>query len=569
MVKFTFDSANSNQQYIHITATFSSSKDETFVQLPAWRPGRYELGNFAKNVRNFKVFDSNNQLVSVEKVTKDRWSIDSSKTDTIRVEYNYYATELNGGSTFLDETQLYVNPVNCCVFTEETYHEEVEITLNIPEAWEVASSMTKAGEKWTVSNSEELLDTPFIASGGLQHRTYEVGGTTFYVWFNGEVKPDWDRLIKDFKAFTISQIEKFTEFPVKEYHFLNQIVPYKGYHGVEHQKSTVVFLGPSYAVFEEYYSELLGVSSHELYHTWNVKAIRPIEMYPYDFTKENYSQLGYICEGVTTYQGDLFLLKSGVFDLDQYFKEFTTQLQRHFDNSGRFHYSVAESSFDTWLDGYVAGAPGRKVSIYTEGCLLAFVTDIMLRRETGDKYGLDEVMKRLFFNFALQNKGVSAGDYQSTIESIAGKSFQSFFDDYFHGTRPFESILFDSLEYLGIELCHEPSKVYSEGRLGFKTLKTANGFTIKAMFPGGPAETAGLMLEDEIIAVNDYHCDGELNKWLRYFSEDVKKLTVRRSGRMISFTLPEVQRFFYNKYSLKLIENPDKHQQKALRHWMK
>lgn len=401
MVKFTFDSANSNQQYIHITATFPSTEDTTFVQLPSWRPGRYELGNFAKNVRNFKVFDVNNQLVSAKKVTKDRWSVDSSNTESIRVEYNYYAAELNAGSTFLDDTQLYVNPVNCCVFTEESFQDEVEVALNIPDSWEVASSMERSGDNWKVANTEELLDTPFIASGGLQSRSYEVGETKFYVWFNGEVKPDWDRLLDDFRAFTVSQMEKFTEFPVKEYHFLNQIVPYKGYHGVEHQKSTVIFLGPSYAVFEEYYSELLGVSSHELYHTWNVKAIRPIEMYPYDFTKENYSELGYICEGVTTYQGDLFLLKSGVFNIDQYFKELTTQLQRHFDNSGRFHYSVAESSFDTWLDGYVAGAPGRKVSIYTEGCLLAFVTDVMIRRETGDKYGLDDVMKRLYFNFAL------------------------------------------------------------------------------------------------------------------------------------------------------------------------
>jgi len=569
MVKFTFDSTNSNQQYIHISATFNSSSETTFVQLPAWRPGRYELANFAKNVRNFKVFDQNNQLISASKVTKDRWEVDSSKTATIRVEYNYYAVELNAGSTFLDETQLYVNPVNCCVFTDETYEEEVEIELNIPESWQVASSMRKVGEKWMVDNTEELLDTPFIASGGLQHQTYEVGETKFYVWFNGEIKPDWERLIRDFKAFTVSQIEKFTEFPVKEYHFLNQIVPYKGYHGVEHQKSTVIYLGPSYAVFEEYYSELLGVSSHELYHTWNVKAIRPIEMFPYDFTKENYSQLGYICEGVTTYQGDLFLLKCGVFDLNQYFKELTTQLQRHFDNSGRFHYSVAESSYDTWLDGYVPGAPGRKVSIYTEGCLLAFVTDVMIRRETGDKYGLDEVMKRLFFNFALQNKGVSAEDYQSTVEAVAGTSFQSFFDDYFYGTRPFESILVESLDYLGIELCHEPSPIYSEGKLGFKAVKSDNGFTIKAMFPGGPAETAGLALEDEIIAINGYHCDGELDKWLRYFDDDVKQLTIQRSKRMMTLTLPQVNRYFYNKYSLKLIENPNSHQQKAMRHWVK
>lgn len=569
MVKFTFDSANPNQQYIQITATFTAKESTTFVQLPSWRPGRYELGNFAKNVRNFKVFDDNNQLVSAEKVTKDRWSVDSSKTNNIRVEYSYYASELNAGSSFLDETQLYVNPVNCCVFTDETFHEEVEISLNIPESWEVASSMQRVGEKWKVENTEEFLDTPFIASGGLQHRTYEVGGTTFYVWFNGEVKPDWNRLIKDFRAFTASQMDKFKEFPVKEYHFLNQIIPYKGYHGVEHQKSTVILLGPSYAVFEEFYPELLGVSSHELYHTWNVKAIRPIEMFPYDFTKENYSQLGYICEGVTTYQGDLFLLKSGVFNLDEYFKELTTQLQRHFDNPARFHYSVAEASFDTWLDGYVPGAPGRKVSIYTEGCLLAFVTDVKIRRATDDKFGLDDVMRQLYFDFALKNKGVSAEIYQSMIEATAGESFQSFFDDYFYGTNSFESILFDSLEYLGIELCHEPSSVYSEGKLGFKAIQSANGFTINAMFPGGTAEAAGLALQDEVIAVNGYNCEGELNKWLNYFDLDVKTLTVRRAGKMLSFKLPEMNRFFFNTYSLKLMGNPDKHQQKALRHWQK
>lgn len=569
MVKFTFDSANPNQQYIQITATFSSKEATTFVQLPSWRPGRYELGNFAKNVRNFRVFDDNNQLVSAQKVTKDRWEVDSSKTEFIRVEYNYYASELNAGSSFLDETQLYVNPVNCCVFTDETFDEEVEISLNIPESWDVASSMERAGDKWKVANTEEFLDTPFIASEGLQHRTYEVGGTTFYVWFNGEVKPDWHRLIKDFKAFTASQMDKFKEFPVKEYHFLNQIIPYKGYHGVEHQKSTVILLGPSYAVFEEFYPELLGVSSHELYHTWNVKAIRPIEMFPYDFTKENYSQLGYICEGVTTYQGDLFLLKSGVFNLDEYFKELTTQLQRHFDNPARFHYSVAESSFDTWLDGYVPGAPGRKVSIYTEGCLLAFVTDVKIRRATDDKFGLDDVMRQLYFDYALKNQGVSAEIYQSVIEATAGESFQSFFDDYFYGTNSFESILFDSLEYLGIELCHEPSPVYSEGKLGFKTIQSANGFTINAMFPGGTAEAAGLALQDEIIAVNGYNCDGELNKWLNYFDLDVKTLTVRRAGKILSFKLPEMNRFFFNTYSLRLTENPDKHQQKALRHWQK
>ena len=326
MTKFTFSIENPSQQYIQISAEFNSTEDVTFVQLPSWRPGRYELGNFAKNIRNFIVLDENNRKIEFQKANKDCWAVQTKGVKSFTVNYKFYANTINAGSSYLDSTQLYVNPVNCCVYVQEQYDEPVAIQLNVPAHWEVASSMEKTNNGFQVANIEELLDTPFIASEQLQHRDYTSHGVLFHVWFNGEVKPQWDRLLEDFQKFTDLQINKFNEFPVKEYHFINLILPHKAYHGVEHQKSTVISLGPSYDVFGELYKELLGVSSHELYHTWNVKAIRPIEMYPYNFTKENYSRLGYLCEGVTTYQGDLFLYKSGVFNEKQYFEEFTAQL---------------------------------------------------------------------------------------------------------------------------------------------------------------------------------------------------------------------------------------------------
>jgi predicted metalloprotease with PDZ domain len=300
MVKYSFSCENPSQQYISIKATFSVNSKTTTVQLPSWRPGRYELGNFAKNVKGFRIFDENNKAVSFKKLVKDAWEVDTEGKKEIRVEYSYFAAELNAGSTFLNAEQLYVNPVNCCVFTEETKREPVELELAIPSDWKIAGSMKENGTVLSASNFEELADSPFICSNSLQYNQYEVNGTIFHLWLNGEVKPDWKRLVKDFKAFTAKQLEKFMEFPVPEYHFLIHILPYKAYHGVEHQRSTVITLGPSYEVFASLYKELLGVSSHELYHTWNVKAIRPADMYPYDFTKENYSELGYICEGVTT-----------------------------------------------------------------------------------------------------------------------------------------------------------------------------------------------------------------------------------------------------------------------------
>jgi predicted metalloprotease with PDZ domain len=569
MTKYFFSCENPSQQYISIKTIFQVNSNSTILHLPSWRPGRYELGNFAKNVKGFKVFNQDNKILSFKKLVKDAWEVETKDVTEIRVEYSYFAAELNAGSTFLNDDQLYVNPVNCCLFTDDTKDESIEIQLNIPNEWRVAGSMKQSENRLIATNFEELADSPFICSNSLQYNQYEVNGTIFHIWLNGEVKPDWKRLVKDFKAFTSKQMEKFMEFPVSEYHFLIHILPYKAYHGVEHQRSTVITLGPSYEVFQSLYKELLGVSSHELYHSWNVKAIRPSEMFPYDFTKENYSELGYICEGVTTYMGDLFLYKSDVFTLDQYLLEMNKQLQKHFDNHGRFNYSVAESSFDTWLDGYVPGAPARKVSIYTEGCLLAFVTDIMLLQATDDQFGLDTVMKRLYFDYYLKGKGVSESDYKAVLENVSGISFDSFFEDFIHGNRPYESILTEAFEHIGLELHHKPSSFYSHGRLGFKTVPQGSNFIVKVIYPGSPANLGGLMLEDEIIAINDYACLGELDKWLRYFDNDLKHITILRAGKIIQKTLPEVDRNFYMEYEVKKLEKMNTPQIKAFDAWRK
>ncbi len=568
VVRYTFSSEEPNKHYVQIKVTIPVSKDITLVHLPSWRPGRYELGNFAKNINQFRIYNDQKKALSFQKVSKDTWEISTSATEFITVQYNYYASELNAGSTFLSDNQLYVNPVNCCVYTEETQHLPCAIELSIPESWQVATSLAGENKSRTAVNFDELADSPFICSPLLQVEKYQVNNTQFYVWFNGEIKVDWDRILPDFEAFSKKQIEKFIEFPVKEYHFLIQILPTKAYHGVEHCKSTVITLGPTHDIFKGLYKELLGVSSHELYHSWNVKTIRPAAMWPYDFKKENYSELGYIYEGITTYMGDLFLLKSGVFTLDQYLTEFNVQLQKHFDNPARFNYSVAQSSFDTWLDGYVPGAPGRKVSIYTEGCLLAFVTDLKIREATSNKYGLDEVMKRLYFEFPMQGKGISESDYKTKLENVSGISFDSFFSDFIHGTNPYESILTESLEYLGLELTHKPASLYSEGRLGMKLLPLGKSFYLTAMYPGGPAELGGLRIGDEIIAINGFVLNNDIESWFAYFDEDIKEITFVREGKIRSVQLPEVQRFFYVTYAVKPIENKNSAQEKALKLWM-
>ena len=567
MIKYDVSCDSPNQHYIRFKAVFPVSNSETNLKISAWRPGRYELGNFAKNVRNFKVSDVDGKRVEFRKTDKSSWLIHTGNLEKIVVEYEYFAAELNAGSSFLDETQLYVNPVNCFLYSDDFKNESYVINLSIPDHWKIACSLISENKVLTASNYEELADSPFICSANLSHDSYEVNGITFHIWFNNQKQINWNRLKNDFIKFTTKQLEDFTHFPAKEFHFLIHSLPYLAYHGVEHLKSTIITLGPSYDIFGALYSELLGVSSHELYHVWNVKSIRPIDMFPYEFDKENYSRLGYVYEGVTTYLGDLYLLKSGVFDLDSYLKEFNKQLQKHFDNPGRFNYSVAQSSFDTWLDGYAAGAPGRKVSIYTEGCLLAFIADIKIRKATSNKFGIEEVMKRLYFEFAQKGIGYSENDYREILEKVSGESFEDYFSNYINGTQPYDKLINQSLEYLGLELIQKPSTSFAESKLGFKFLSKGKNAVVQSIYPESPSDIGGLGIGDEIIAVNGFQLNSDIDKWLKYFEKHSLKLSIFREAKLVEITLNTNNSSYYPKYEVKQNQNCLESQMENLKSW--
>ncbi|HRP60222.1 MAG TPA: PDZ domain-containing protein [Vicingus sp.] len=552
-----------NNHYIEIEYTIENIKTkELLIQLPAWRPGRYELGNFAKNVQKWEAFDEKGKTLKSEKTTKDCWIVNTNGVKTIVIKYNYYAAELNAGSSYLDENQLYVNPVNCLLFIPERINEPCELELVIPKNFKVATGLKPKGKnKFIAKDFHELADCPFIASANLKHHVFTEQKVEFNLWFNGECKPDFKKLENDFKKFCKAQINAFGDFPAKDYHFLIQVLPYKAYHGVEHFNSTVITIGPSYDVFNnaDWYNELLGVSSHELYHTWNVKQIRPIEMQPYDYTKENYSKMGYLCEGVTTYMGDKMLLTAGVFDWNQYAKTFNELLLRHFHNTGIENYSVVQSSVDTWLDGYVKGAPGRKTSIYTEGALIAFITDVFILESTKNKKSLNDVMKMLYNEFAKKGKGVSDEDYKKVVEKVAEKPFDNIYKKLIHGKADFTPLLKSSLNYIGCELKIEATKNYNESYLGFKTRYENGKCLIDTIFPNSAAEQQGLSVNDEAIAINGIKITNDLEQWSNYFKTDTQTFTVKKElGLVEQKTLKGNKTIYFKQYTIVIANNKSK-----------
>lgn len=526
------------------------------LQLPAWRPGRYELGNFAKNVQKFVAFGEKGEVLAFEKVTKDLWEVDCSGQRSIKVVYNYFANELNAGSTFINHRQLYVNPVNCLMYVPDRINEAATVQIHVPENWRVATSMKEIRKNtFSVHDFHELADSPFIASAGLQERSYQVGNVLFHIWFQGTFKPDWERIINDFEKFTAEQIRAMGDFPVSEYHFLFQIRTYPTYHGVEHLNSTVIALGPSYDILKPVlYDEFIGVSSHELFHTWNVKAIRPADMQPYDYTKENYTRLGYVTEGVTTYAGDLFLYRSGCFSDFEFFKNLHQLFQRHFHNYGRFNLSVAESSFDTWLDGYAKGIPDRKTSIYTEGALISMMLDLSLLRLTNNQKGLMAAMKLLYERFGKTGIGYTESDYRAVIEEVGGTSFKQFFDDHVYGTKDIEAELNELLEYVGIHIVDTRSRLYFENRFGFKVEYINNrSAKITDIAPESIADRAGMKLGDEIVSINGIRILGNLKEWCKYFEEETVTLTINADDDTHKVQLtPTDERYYRTRWPQKI-----------------
>jgi predicted metalloprotease with PDZ domain len=579
-MKYKVSYSAQHQHFIDIEIIISVSGNKTNVQCPAWRPGRYEIGNFSENVRAWKALNEKGEALIFHKLNKDLWEVETANCKELHVFYSYYAAELNAGSTYVDDRQLYMNPVNCCMYVPELRNEPSSMELLLPPTYKIATSMkmgspVKTGNynlhTLTAANFDELADSPLIASPTLQLQTIQVENLKVNIWFQGEVKPDWDRLKSDFSLFIGEQIKMMDGCPVSEYHFLFQAVPYKFHHGVEHLGSTVIAVGPSYNLMkDEPFNNFLGVSCHEFFHCWNIKTIRPVEMFPYDYTKENYSRLGYVYEGVTDYYGDYLLLRSGVFSEFDYLKAVQQQIQKHFDNYGRFNLSVADSSFDTWVDGYSQGTPYRKVSIYTEGALIAFIVDTFIRSYTSNTKSLDDVMKTLYHAYAKQSKGYSEADYWNLIEQIAGQSCKDVFDNYVNKPADFEVPLKKALLYIGLVMQTSPSKKHCERFWGMKVTEEGGKCKVTAIIPASPAEKAGICVNDEIVLVNENPLKNNFHDWCAYYGkEEVKLSLISQSFRRNVAVKAEDGKEFFPTYFVVKIKDAGTEQKASYKAWSK
>jgi predicted metalloprotease with PDZ domain len=543
---------------IRVQMDLSAHAGPQAIHLPWWRPGRYEAAPYAERIVDAKAWTVSEKQLEVTKTATHTWQI-SMNGEAAVLEYKYYAIVADAGGSYLDQDQVYINPCNLLMYDATQIEAPCQMQLFLPEDYRIACGLRREGNTLFAKDYHEIVDSPLIASQTLLHHAFDVEGIPFNMWFQGDVKPRWHQLEEHFRAFAKAQILLFGGFPAKEYHFLYQIHNRNIYHGVEHANSTAIALGPGFRLDEEdEYEDLLSISCHELFHAWNVKAIRPADMQPYVYDREQYSRLHYITEGVTTYYGELLVFKCGVWSLGEFLKVFNKDfLRKHYANQGRNYISLEHSSFESWLVGYDDAVPNRKISFYTKGALVAFILDVTIRRGSGNARSLDTVMREMYERFGKTGKGYTREDYKSIAEAHAGHSLDDYFRDYISGTVPLEPALAATAEYLGLTLQAKDPASVAERDYGFITDADGGPAKIKQVHEGSPAEQAGLCPGDVIVAIQGHRApEKDVEALLKYLEDDEDvQMHVFRNDMLELLILESREDYRYQVYQL--AENPE------------
>lgn len=499
--------------------------------LPVWIPGSYMVREFARNIVTLRAFNEAGRKVRVEKTDKQTWQA-APVNGALTLRYEVYAWDMSVRAAHLDDTTGFFNGTS--VFLAAIGHEDARCVVDIQKpagpayrSWRVATALPESrgtrrysfGE-YTAQNYDELVDHP-VTLGEFELATFKAHGVPHDIVIAGRVVAlDMERLAADLKRICEAQIALFEpkskKAPMDRYVFMTQAVS-DGYGGLEHRASTALIcnrtdlpvVGRPQAT--EGYRTYLGLCSHEYFHTWNVKRIKPAAFAPYDLTCENYTSLLWLFEGFTSYYDDLILVRSGLITQEEYFGLLGKVVGGVLRGSGRLKQTVAESSFDAWVKYYRQdeNAPNAIVSYYTKGSLVALAFDLTIRAQTNNRKSLDDVMRLLWQRFGRDfYRGKPVGIEEDEVEAIfaeaTGAELGALFEQAVRNTRdlPLETLL----EPFGISLAPESDK-NAKPSLGAR-LRGGADCTLAAVHDGSAAQKAGLSAGDVLVAIDGLRVTG-------------------------------------------------------------
>lgn len=518
------------------------------VSLPAWIPGSYMIRDFAKNVVWLRA-RCGEHAVAVEKLDKQTWRC-APAAGPLTIEYEVYAWDLSVRSAHLDTSHAYFNASSVCLRVHGLDGQpcEVELCRPLGEAyseWRVATALRPktalayAFGIYEADDYDELIDHP-VEMGNFSLASFEVAGVPHDIAITGRHRADLARLCADLEQICTYEVALFGELPpMRRYLFLIMAVG-EGYGGLEHRASCSLLCSRNClpraddAAVSDEYRDFLALCSHEYFHTWNVKRIKPAAFLPYDLRSETYTRQLWAFEGITSYYDELNLVRSGRITRESYLEMLGQAMTRVQRGSGRLKQSLADSSFDAWTKFYKQdeNSPNAVVSYYAKGGLVALALDLTIRQATDGRRSLDDVMRELWLRYGKPGIGVPEDGVERVAAEIAGIDLRGFFDQALRDTADLD--LAPLLEHVGIALrrraaqsARDKGGKAGEGEnrkpllvLGVRLVANGNdGAQLSHVLDGGAAQAAGLAAGDTIIAIDNIRVNAKnLEQTLQTFS---------------------------------------------------
>ena len=510
MTRYTLSWGDPNDHLFDIELAFTAPVDDPLLHLPAWRPGRYLIQNYAANVREWSPL--------MRKIAKSTWQVSARQGEEVVVRYRYYAGVLDAGSSFLSEEEAHFNGSNLFLWVDGLRHEPCELTIAAD--WPIESQLMP---ELVARDYDHLIDSPTIASPHMRVHSFDESGATIHLVFLYADGIDTEQFVEPVRAIVRVQAQLFGGLPLRDYRFLYHVTD--RWHGVEHEDSCSITLKRSALLGakpgDEGFDHFLSITAHELFHLWNVKRILPARFAPYDYSTETPTRLLWAMEGITSYYGERSLVLAGLWDEKRYLEHLADEITLLENSPGRHILSLAQASFDGWLQdpAHLHDRANAWVSFYNKGELVAALLDFELRSRGRS---LDALVQQLWREYGAVGRGLE----EDAIERLAGPELAEFFAKYVDRTEPLPYA--ELLARAAVAFESRPR----EASFGGSMRNVDGALTVERVLRGGAAMAAGILPGDELLAIagNRVHSEADVDRVVKALAGETVEILTSRFG---------------------------------------
>jgi len=543
MIRYRIELHDLHSHHYRVTLTLPQPAQAQRISLPVWIPGSYMVRDFGRHLSQLQARQGR-ATPALTQLDKTTWQADCRGRSALTLSYLVYAFDPSARAAFLDSSRGFFNGTSLCLRVEGRESEAHSITLDrLPRGWSVATAMSRDDDRgYTAAHYDELVDHPFEL-GRFWRGAFELGGVPHeFVVAGAWPGFDGERLLADTRRVCEAQIafwhgRRRPKPPFDRYVFLLNAVD-DGHGGLEHRASTALIAArrdlprSGQVAASEGYVNLLSLISHEYFHAWNVKRLKPRELASIDYARENHTALLWFFEGFTSYYDELLLLRAGLIDAPHYLSLLAKTVNGVAATPGRQVQSVAQASFDAWVKYYRGdeNTANATVSYYSKGALVALALDLSLRRER--RGTLDDVMRRLWRSS--RGGPIDEADIDLALLEVGGRSYRRELAAWVHGTA--ELPLPDLFEAAGVTPREAPASFAAS--LGLRVAEGAlSGVQVRSVLAGSAAAAAGVSAGDELLAVDGWRLRrlDDAQQWLplgRAFA-----LLVARDQRLLTLSV--------------------------------